>query len=82
MIKMKSDIKRCRTAKLGGLDLNYKTGCNCDFCKINKNVYQNLIRKIFGRPYEHSSGYSDYSNSFGFKKEELFMSTWRKKKKK
>ena len=68
---------QCRQAKLAGLGLDYKIGCNCDFCKINKNVYQNLVRKIFGRPYEHSSGHSDYSNNFGFKKEELFMSTWR-----
>lgn len=35
--------------RLPGLDLNYKTGCDCPFCNMNKRTYQYMVRKIFGR---------------------------------
>ena len=43
-----------KMVRLPGLDLDYKLGCDCPFCKTNRRIYQYLVRKIFGRPYEHS----------------------------
>ena len=50
--------------RLSGLDLDYKTGCDCEFCKTNKRIYQYLVRKIFGRPYEHTSNKEQYLSDF------------------
>lgn len=50
-------------AKLSGLDLTYKSGCDCEFCMINRCTYQRLIRKIFGR-YETKSGKQLFMSSY------------------
>ena len=34
---------------LPGLELDYKSGCDCEVCKTNKTTYQRIHRFVYGR---------------------------------